>query len=399
MNGFSFRIHSTEFEYSKKMGNTDQHKMKVTKNPQEQSIPKRMTLRPLGVSSESTIKLCEELSGFRTNGMQLGNVKFDSPHLSNHNKTECFMVAQFPLMVQNEMQDLIERKLPQYRGDGNGVVFFRGQVTSDNIFFNKIEELENVNNLPDILITSDINSLYHRCDMINEHYFDVFQYAAHPVYSGTGLAKQGEVMRYLAADALVLVVDRTKYEHSAFPREWYELLHPALERSIVFCGDRDFYNHTLYAHFVRDFGLNALKQLRKNMHETMHPIDMVRALQSGNTVDAKIYVMPYSYARMVENYIDYQIIWPEDGAIILPVQMLVKKGSYERNKDLISLLTSAEAGKVFALSGLIPVNRNTDCSFVCGRLNWLGWDFLKSTDLRVLKKDICHYLELNLTNR
>lgn len=361
-------------------------KLRFTASKEAEISAKRISQKPARTETEATIELIN--SGVSATPLQLGKVVFDTPHLSKHNKAGNFMVVHLPLMVQNEIQDLIERKFPQYRTDGTGIVFFRGQMNADNIFFKRIEEIKQISHLPDIMITTDVNSLYHSDESINENNFEVFQYTAHPAFSGTGLVKPGIAMRYLAADALVFVIDRTMYEQSSFPGEWYELLHPALEKRIVFCGDKDFYCHTIYAHYVRDFGLDALKQLNKNTCETMHPVDMIHALQSGCKNAASIYVMPYSYARMIENHIDYQIVWPEDGAIILPVQMLVKKGTYERNKDLISLLTSAEAGRVFALNGLIPVNRNTDCGFSCGKLNWLGWDFLKSTDLKELKKDI-----------
>jgi ABC-type Fe3+ transport system substrate-binding protein len=354
---------------------------------------KHLTLKPQEVETEITKELINAGIPVISDVAQLpGVMRFDTPHLSNHHKAESFMVVQLPLIVQNEMRDLLERKFPQYKEDGNGVVFFSGHMNADNIFFKKIEEVKELDHLPDVLITNDVNSLYHRFDIINENNFDTFQYVANPAFSGTGLVKPGMVMRYLAVDALVFVVDRTKYEQSAFPREWYELLHPALEKKVVFCGKTDFFCQTIYVHYVRDFGLNALKQLNRNTLETMHPVDMINTLQAGNKCNAKIYVMPYSYARMFEHYIDYQVIWPEDGAIVLPVQMLVKKGAYERNKEIIHLLTSAEAGKVFALNGLIPINRNTDCSFCKGKLNWLGWDFLKSTDLVELKRDIQTYL-------
>lgn len=352
--------------------------------------------KPVGTTDDLTEELKQTgMPLFTERDVRIGSLKFDTPHLHKHQKADNFMVAVLPLMVQNEVKDLISRKFPEY-ADNHGVTFFHGHLYPENIFYRKIEDMQQTRSLPDILITSDLNTLYHRSDILRSGYFEIFQYAAHSAFAGSGLVKPGNAMRFLAADCMVIVADRNKYMQSQMPREWYELLHPQLNESIVFCGETDFFCHTTYAHFVRDYGLNVLTKLKQNIAATIHPIEMIKTLTEGNRTGARLFVMPYSYARLLEQNINYQIIWPEDGAIILPVQMLVKKSALEKHKKLIDLFTSAEMGRVFALSGLIPVNVNTGVEFQYGKLNWLGWNFLQTQNISELKRNINNNLNTEL---
>jgi ABC-type Fe3+ transport system substrate-binding protein len=330
------------------------------------------------------------------NDIRLGAVRYDTPHLSKHNKAENFMVAILPSLLQKSFVSFFEQKFPNFSGDGKGTVFFNGYLHPDNIFFNRIENLKSAHQFPDILITSDLNSLYHKPNkLINEHFFETFRYGFSKALAGTGMEYPDSIFRFLAADAMVLVADKRRFDMLQTPREWYELLNPAFAGKIIFCGEEDFYNHTMYAHFVRDFGLKAVTQLVTNTMLTLHPSEMLEVLRHDNVLKASVYVMPFSYARLIENKSDFQIIWPEDGAVLLPIQMLVKKGKYYDYKEIIRHITSSEAGKLFASAGFIPVNKNTECTFVPNKPNWIGWDFLNSEDIPEIKADINHMIAKN----
>lgn len=323
--------------------------------------------------------------------LQLGTVKYDTPHLSKHNKSNTFMVTLLPRAIQNEFQSLFEKKFPQYAGDGNGVVNFKGRMYPENIFFNKIEKLESIFQFPDILITSDINSLYHNPNgLLNSQNFETFKYSTNEVFTEIRLENSHNVFRYLAADALVMVVNKYKFRYSPMPVEWYELLNPMLKNKIVFPVSVDYHCNTVYLNFVRDFGIRVIDQLINNTLTRLHPDEMLDQINAKNPLNAAIYIMSYSYARHIKTNIDFQIIWPEDGAILLPIQMLVKKGAYNKYKDIIRFITGSEMGKMFAKNGLIPANPN--CNIPSNKLNWLGWEFLNETNMDELKKEMNNLL-------
>jgi ABC-type Fe3+ transport system substrate-binding protein len=320
---------------------------------------------------------------------RLGTVKFDTPHLSRHNKVPNFLVAILPVTIQEEFKSLFGNKFPAYAGDGKGTVLYSGHIHLDNISYSRIESFSTIHQFPDIFISSDINCLYHRkSKLLNERNFEAFRYSMNPAFSDSGMEHPSKLFRYLAADAMVMVADRNKFRNRQLPREWYELLNPALNSDIIFCGDIDFHCNTTFIHFVKYYGFPAIEQLTKNTLCRIHPSEMLESINSGNKLDASVYVMPYSYARHIQNNIDYQVIWPEDGAIALPIQMLVKKGAYEKHKELIRYLTGSDMGKLFAANGLVPANRNTDFEAPGEKLNWIGWDFLQEMDMTETKNEI-----------
>jgi len=320
--------------------------------------------------------------------MNMGVVRYDTPHLKRH-KANTFIVSILPVTLQPSFKNLFAKKFPQFAEEGHGSVVFNGSTYFENVFYNKIETLTSVNQFPDILITTDINSLYHRTSrLLNERNFETFHYPLHSIYASTDISHPSNVFGFLAAEAMVMVIDKTKYETTQLPREWYELLNPSLKSSIVFSGDRDFHCNTVFSHFVKEYGYEALNQLSKNTLLRIHPEEMLHTIDSGNKINAAIYVMPYSYAKNIQNKLDYEIIWPNDGAILLPIQMLIKKGAFEKYKEVIRFLTGEEVGKMFEEQGLVATNIKVKNHFPGNKLNWIGWNFIKNSEMHLIKEKI-----------
>ncbi len=293
-----------------------------------------LTQKPGNIETEITKSLRDGNSAFpilSDKEMNMGIVHYDTPHLKKH-KANTFIVSILPVALQPAFRSLFAKKFPQYAEDGHGSVIFSGSTYLENVFYNKIETLTSVNQFPDILISTDINSLYHRTSrLLNARNFETFQNSLHSIYTDTQISHPSNVFGFLAAEALVMVVDKSKYEATQLPQEWYEWLNPSLKNSIVFCGDRDFHCNTVFLHFVKEYGYVAVSQLAKNTLMRIHPDEMLDSIDSGNHIHASISVMPYSYAKNIQNRLDYETIWPNDGAILIPIQMLVKKGTLERD--------------------------------------------------------------------
>jgi len=350
-----------------------------------------LSQKPGNVETDVTRSLLKSSSAFpimSDKEMNMGIAHYDTPHLKKH-KANTFIVSILPIALQSAFKSLFAEKFPQYAEDGHGSVVFNGSTYLENVFYNKIETLTSASQFPDILITTDINSLYHRSSrLLNDRNFESVQQSLNSIYTATKISHPSNVFGFLAAEALVMVVAKSKYAASQFPREWYELLNPSLKNSIVFCGDRDFHCNTVFLHFVKEYGFEAISQLTKNTLIRIHPEEMLNSIDSGNKINASIYVMPYSYAKEIQNTFDYEIIWPNDGAILIPVQMLIKNGAYEKYKDVIRFLMGEEAGKLFEEHGLIAANSKIKNQFPGKKLNWIGWNFLKNGELHAIKEKI-----------
>ena len=360
------------------------------------SVPfNSMTQKPGNVETSTTRELLGGGSVFpimSDKEMNMGVVRYDTPHLKKH-KANTFIVSILPVALQPAFKSLFAEKFPHYAEDGHGSVVFNGSTYLENVFYNKIETLTSASQFPDILISTDVNSLYHRSSrLLNDRNFETFHYSLHSAYAGTNIKHPANVFGFLGAEAMVMVVDRSKYENTQLPREWYELLSPSLKSSIVFCGDRDFHCNTVFLHFVKEYGYEAVNLLSKNSLIRIHPEEMLHSIDSGNKINASIYVMPYSYAKNIQNKLDYEIIWPNDGAILLPIQLLIKKGTLEKHKEVIRFLMGEEVGKMFEEHGLVATNSKVKNQFPSRKLNWIGWDFLKKNELTTIKEKIREFL-------
>ena len=360
------------------------------------SVPfNSLTQKPGNVETSTTRELLGGSSIFpimSDKEMSMGVVRYDTPHLKKH-KANTFIVSILPVALQPAFKSLFAEKFPHYAEDGHGSVVFNGSTYLENVFYNKIETLTSASQFPDILISTDVNSLYHRSSrLLNDRNFETFHYSLHSVYAGTNIKHPANVFGFMGAEAMVMVVDRSKYENTQLPREWYELLSPSLKSSIVFCGDRDFHCNTVFLHFVKEYGYEAVNLLSKNSLIRIHPEEMLHSIDSGNKINASIYVMPYSYAKNIQNKLDYEIIWPNDGAILLPIQLLIKKGTLEKHKEVIRFLMGEEVGKMFEEHGLVATNSKVKNQFPSRKLNWIGWDFLKKNELTTIKEKIREFL-------
>jgi len=360
------------------------------------SVPfNSMTQKPGNAETSTTRELLGGSSIFpimSDKEMNMGVVRYDTPHLKKH-KANTFIVSILPVALQPAFKSLFAEKFPHYAEDGHGSVVFNGSTYLENVFYNKIETLTSASQFPDILISTDVNSLYHRSSrLLNDRNFETFHYSLHSAYAGTNIKHPANVFGFLGAEAMVMVVDRSKYENTQLPREWYELLSPSLKSSIVFCGDRDFHCNTVFLHFVKEYGYEAVNLLSKNSLIRIHPEEMLHSIDSGNKINASIYVMPYSYAKNIQNKLDYEIIWPNDGAILLPIQLLIKKGTLEKHKEVIRFLMGEEVGKMFEEHGLVATNSKVKNQFPSRKLNWIGWDFLKKNELTTIKEKIREFL-------
>jgi hypothetical protein len=312
--------------------------------------------------------------------------------LKKKNKYACpFIISVWPLAFQSAFKKLFAKTFPQYTGNGDGSVIFTGSVNYNNILYQRIERLTSTDQLPDILITYDFNTIYHRgfkrC-LFNNRNFETLDFPMHSIYSNTNFKHPSKLIGMLASDALVMVIDRSKFEKKQAPREWYELLNHSLTNGIVLCGDRDYFCNTFYYHFVKNYGFEALKALYNNTLARIHPEEMLQSIHDGNTLEASVYVMPYSYAKNIQIKFDYQIIYPEDGAMLIPIQMLVKKGTYEKNEDIIRFLTGEQLGAKLEQYGFIATNPDTCKQYPGTKLNWIGWDFIENGDLYKTKEKI-----------
>lgn len=138
-------------------------------------------------------------------------------------------------------------------------------------------------------------------------------------------------------------------------------------------------------HFHKEHGEDGMVQLAKNIRDTWHPAEMVKAAGSADKKGAALYIAPWSFARAKPACKNVRIVWPEEGAIASPIYAWVKAGAGEAVQVLAQALIGEKLGRKAAQAGfpvLNPMVNNrlpAEASFC-----WLGWDYLRRHDIQKL---------------
>ncbi len=300
-----------------------------------------------------------------------------------------YIITRWPVVFQASFERIFFSKFSHYLGGMNGMVDLVGSVNGDDLLYKYWENITSIDQLPDVLITTDINSLYHSGfanKWLNTSNFEAIDLPLRSSFVKAKLDHPEKLMGVLGADALVMVVNKAHLGNRKVPSEWYELLSPSFAGQIAFCGDRDYSSHSVFYHFIKMGGFEAIEHLVANCAARMHPEEMLFSIKTKRKSPVAIYIMPYSYARIINDKLDYKIVWPKDGAIPLPIQMLIRKGASERNKQEIDFFTNVRLGLNMEQSGLF--SSIIDAASSLRKLNWVGWDFIGQNDIEELKQAV-----------
>ncbi len=302
-----------------------------------------------------------------------------------------YLISVLPILFQEEFKNLLIKEFPDYN---DNVLVHKGSIWADNVIYNHIDTLKSTEQMPEILLTNDLNSIFHKKFLnlifeeekwhLQDYYFGI---------SGENVKRNcfSKLLGVLAYDMLVMVVRKSEFLYDlSQPREWYELLNPKLEQRMIIPGDRDFFCNSFFFPFIKRFGLTSIDYLKNNIKDRIHPEEMLWMINSGNDKDISLFVMPYSYAKKISNNLDYDIVFPEDGEIGIPIHMMVKNSTYERYPDIIDFLFGKKLGEAFERLGYYSTNKSVRSRYGSRLVNTIDWDYLmtNNVDLKLLKRKI-----------
>lgn len=190
----------------------------------------------------------------------------------------------------------------------------------------------------------------------------------------------------IAVVPAVFLVNTMVLGDRPMPKTWSDLLDPMYENSISLpVSDFDLFNAILI-HLYKEFGLDALKTLGKQLVQSMHPAQMVKS-EKRSRVKPAISIMPYFFTKMALPGSVMKAVWPEDGAITSPIFMLSKKDRREDLKEITDMFMSKSTGEILSHKGLFPsvhkdVNNNLDGK----TFKWVGWDYINNNDIGSILK-------------
>ncbi|MEQ8155809.1 MAG: ABC transporter substrate-binding protein [Clostridiaceae bacterium] len=267
-----------------------------------------------------------------------------------------------------------------------------GNANSQLDYNETIESYEDINEIPDIVISSGVNSFYHKRfidKFISKNYFYDATINMDEKFSGCNIKDPNGNYSVFAANILVMVVDTKALGTSPVPSKFSDLIKPEYYKKVALRGRDDSFCETTLLTIFKNSGYEGIAKLGKSVKYGWHPSQMVKMAGSGRDDAPAVSVMPYFFAHMLENKKGVTIVWPEDGAIVSPVTMLVKKSAEERLKKIIEFFAGSKLGDICA-GAFFPASNSEAKRIIpdTASLNWIGWDYIKERDIGTLIKEI-----------
>jgi ABC-type Fe3+ transport system substrate-binding protein len=328
-----------------------------------------------------SIFLCmlEEKIQCKCNNIQTINTS----HLNFFGNVDCPLKRNFKEMMEEELKK-------NYSENFNYLIpeICRGNTRYDNIL-----KADNIDKMPDVCLSGGFGDFF-KSDFVNNFvdkgYFEaVLPKKIDKAFEDAGCIDPKGYYTMYAANPFVIVVNKNKLKNIPIPKKWSDLLKPCYERKIMISGkDKEKVHYILPSYIHKHFGYEGVKKLAKNVNTVLSTAKMAHIAATSNNEDAPIYVMTWLFAKAFPKTEDIEIIWPEDGAIISPLLMLTKKSEISKVKVFTEFLTGESYGKK-SVAIFCPVpNLEIDNKLPPnGKLQWIGWDYLRSNNMDVLKKN------------
>ena len=247
--------------------------------------------------------------------------------------------------------------------------------------------------LPDMLVST----LYH--DILNPallaHYAPPDGYVtavtAHPACVQGGLLDPLHIFHTFAVIPFVFLIDRARLKGRPAPRVWSDLFDPVWADEIVFGGWRPHeqiafqdYNSYLLFSLHQEYGLAGLEAFAANVHNLQHNIRTATQAGSNSRSVGTIAILPWLQAELCPRRERTQVIWPEDGALAMPIGYLVKPDAHTRLAPLLHYLDGPELGQVLVRNCYPPTLAAVPDAFPsAARLKWAGWEHIRTHDMAV----------------
>lgn len=241
--------------------------------------------------------------------------------------------------------------------------------------------------LPAMLVTT----LYHDvlAPSLLAHYAAAAGEDLHPVCAAAGLGDPAGVFRSFAAIPFVFLVDERRLRGRPAPRVWSDLFDPMWADDIVFGGWRpneqvpyQDYNSYLLLCLQREYGNAGLAAFAGNVRHLQHNIRTATQAGSNSASVGAIAILPWLQAELCPRRERIRVVWPEDGALAMPIGYLVKPGHEHRLAPLVHYVTGAALGRVLARNCYPPTGRAVSGVFPAGaRLKWPGWAAIGAMDM------------------
>ncbi|MDR3191771.1 MAG: ABC transporter substrate-binding protein [Treponema sp.] len=280
---------------------------------------------------------------------------------------ECQLWARIPCVVQLPVQNLLDAFLAENR------LPCKYNIALVEFGREWIDDLTGIAK-PPVLVGAGIEGMVQNAVVTEE-------YAAPRAGGLNGDFEAFEdprgIFRFLTGVPLVFVADTSRLGREAPPRSWESLLFGNYR--ICYADDGHLLDGVFLAYVYQQFGEEGIAALKERSVCGVHPSQMIKA--GAIDQEPSVYILPYIFGTIKIREPGHEMIWPGEGAPIIPVFISRKKDAGENERRVAEFLCGEECGRIFVSQGLFPSSHPGVSNGLPGKLRWLGWDYIYQNDL------------------
>lgn len=251
---------------------------------------------------------------------------------------------------------------------------------------------EDIGKFPEIILSKEFNNYFSK-DFMDKHsdkdnfQGDFYENVSKEALEAGIIDPLNEFIVY-GLMAEVFLVDLDRLGDLPVPKTTRDLLNPIYKDNIiVFSKGRDELSNANCLYINKEFGEEGLKKFSHNVKLSLHGAQMSKIAGSKSEDGAAIYMVSWFFAKTCTKK-NIKIIWPEDGAMILPMFMLVKRDINENMYKIAEYITSKEFGENCVRSNTPVINGEVDNKLPSGaKFKWIGWDYIRENDIKEITKE------------
>lgn len=304
------------------------------------------------------------------------------------------MLTLLPCPLKVPLQDDLQQIIGHLQ-QGKGVSLNYSIDISANRHMNYgdyIKYFEDPDEVPDIMLTAGY-------DFLNRNFMERFVKTGvfarlplgnvNPRLTEAGLIDPDGHFTVIAANILVMVVDKNRLGRLPVPGKWEDLLDPVYEKKVVIRGHDDIFCDIVQLNYYKDYGDQGIVRLGRAVKEGLHPAQMVKNLASSRADVPPIHIMPRFFAETVRNRGNIEIIWPSDGAMAYPVSLLIKAAKLKDMQELVDYFLGPRLARICDHAFFPAAYGGDSGQLPAGvKLKWTGWDFIKNCRIETLTDDL-----------
>ena len=201
------------------------------------------------------------------------------------------------------------------------------------------------------------------------------------IFDGINLKDPNGNYAMIGVVPAVMLVNEEELNGRKSPKTWEDLLKPEFEKSVsIPMGDLDLYNAVIVTLHSK-FGDEGIKALSRNFLDSLHPSQMIKA-DKLKVKKPAVTITPYFFFFLLPQNSPMVMNWPEDGAILSPIFMLIKNKKDENLEKITDFFASKKMADILTKQGYFPsIHPEAENNLNDKKFIWAGWDYLYENNI------------------